>query len=176
MRSDLTCTIYILARRLRFVRSLLSSLFTYLSENQVNKSVTDPDMKPITPRGHVEFRKLYVSITEASPSKPALPQTFTPRGAVLHTRLFTHSEMVYKLSPSPRLSPTLRLSPSHKQPYTCQHLTEWTNVILQLIGSVVCSKKKCRPPPRSRRVAQTPQRRGNSASSPSFPSCFFSQT
>lgn len=48
-------------------------------------------MKPTKPWGLVEFAKLHVSITEATQSKPPLPQTFTPWGAVLHTRLFTHT-------------------------------------------------------------------------------------
>lgn len=117
--------IHICTKCLHFTLSCTYSIFKYLSLNQVNKSGTDPYMKPIKPRGHVEFRKLHMSITEGTRSEPPLPETFTPSGAMQQTRLFTCSEMVYRLSLSSHLSPTLRRSLSQKHPYTCPHLTKY---------------------------------------------------
>lgn len=52
------------------------------------------------------------AVCERAPrSKPPLPQTFTPSGAVLHTRLFTHSEACVQARP---LSPSL----THTQTFT----------------------------------------------------------
>lgn len=91
----------------------------------------------IKPWGHVEFRKLHVNIAEATRSKLPLPQTFTPWGAVLHTRLFTHFKTVYRLS----LSPHLLHTHTHTQIFTLSQApiylptphwvsTAWTKVIL----------------------------------------------
>lgn len=105
--------------------------FIHLSENQAKKSVTDPDMKPIKPQGHVRFRKAYASKLHGV--KPPLPQTLAASGAVVHTRLFTHNENVYSDS----------LHDSHSHSDTSPHILAHISLSILDLGNPLTYRMGC---------------------------------